>query len=102
MLVVGLAILSDKRALPIFPRWVGYVSIVIPLVTTQGLLCWIFKTGPLAWNGFLAGGLPTLLFVPWSILMAVVLIRAINQEAQEAQGLNNKEGAASGALVGAR
>jgi hypothetical protein len=101
MFVVGLAILSDKRAQPILPRWAGYVSIVISIVAVQGLLCWMFKTGPFAWDGFLAGSLPTLLFFPWSILMAVVLIRAINREAQEAKTLD-KEGAAGGALVGAR
>jgi hypothetical protein len=91
MFVVGLAILSDKRAQPIFPRWVGYVSIVISLVTVQGLLCWMFKTGPFAWDGFLAGAIPPCTFLPWCILMAVMLVRAIN-----------KESAASGALVGAR
>jgi len=88
MLVVGLAIISDKRSQPIFPHWVGYVSFVVPLGSLPGLLCWLFKTGPFAWDGFLAGGLPTLLFVPWTVLMAVVLTRAINQE-----------GAARGALV---
>jgi hypothetical protein len=66
-------------------------SIVISLVTVQGLLCWMFKTGPFAWDGFFAGAIPPCTFLPWCILMAVMLVRAID-----------KEGAASGALVGAR
>ena len=83
VLVVGLAILSDRRKRPVFPRWVGYVSILCTLVDFPGMLCVLYKTGPLAWNGIIAGGLPSLVFFPWVILMAVMLTRAIKQQETE-------------------
>ena len=84
VLVVGLAILSDKSARPIFPRWLGYVSVLCAIADLPGLLCVLYKTGPFAWNGIIAGALPSLAFFPWVILMAVMLTKAIKQ--QEAEG----------------
>jgi hypothetical protein len=84
VLVVGLAILSDKGARPVFPRWVGYASVLCAIADVPGLLCVLYKTGPFAWNGIIAGALPSLAFFPWVILMAVMLTKAIKQ--QEAEG----------------
>jgi hypothetical protein len=48
------------------------------------LLCVRSRTGPLAWNGMIAGWLPSLLFLSWTILITVMLLKAIKQ--QEAEG----------------
>jgi hypothetical protein len=42
------------------------------------------RTGPFAWNGFVGGGLESLGFIPWTMLMVVALLKAIRQ--QEAAG----------------
>jgi hypothetical protein len=83
VLVVGLAILSDKRARPIFPRWLGYLSVLCAIADLPGLLCVLYKTGPFAWDGIIASGLPALTFLPWTILMAVMLTKAIKQQKAE-------------------
>jgi hypothetical protein len=84
VLVVGLAILSDRGPRLVFPRWLGYLSVLCAIAAVPGLLCVLYKAGPFAWNGSVAGGLPSLAFFPWTILMAVMLTRAIKQ--QEAEG----------------
>jgi hypothetical protein len=84
IIAVSLAILSDKRARPVFPRWFAYWSFLCAIALLCGLLCVRTKTGPLAWNGMIAGWLPSLLFLSWVILMTVMLLNAIKQ--QEAEG----------------
>jgi hypothetical protein len=83
VLMIGLATLSDKRAKPIFPRWFGYVSVFCAIAVLPGVLCVLVKTGPLAWDGMLANTIPAFSFLPWCILTAVMLVRAINQQAAE-------------------
>lgn len=86
VLAVGLAVLSDKRAQPVFPRWVAHASFVCAIGLQCGLLCVLARTGPLAWDGFVAGGIESIVFVPWTLLMCVMLLKAIKQqEAEEPQ-----------------
>jgi hypothetical protein len=83
VLAVGLAILSDKRARPIFPRWVAHASFVCALGLQVGVLCVLTRTGPFAWDGAITGTLDNLI-MPWTILMCVMLLKAIKrQEAEE-------------------
>ena len=83
ILAVSLAILSDTRARPIFPRWLGYVSVLCAIADVPGLLCVLYKTGPFAWDGIIASTLPAFTFLPWTILMAVMLTKAITQQKAE-------------------
>jgi hypothetical protein len=84
VLAVGLAVLADKRAQPVFPRWVAHASFVCALGLQGGLLLVLTRTGPFAWDGVIAGLLP-FIFFPWCILMTPLLLRAIKQqEAEEA------------------
>jgi hypothetical protein len=84
VLAVGLAVLADKRAQPVFPRWVAHASFVCALGLQGGLLLVLTQTGPFAWDGVIAGLLP-FIFFPWCILMTPLLLRAIKQqEAEEA------------------
>jgi len=83
ILVVGLAILSDRRARPIFPRWLGYLSVLCAIADVPGLLCVLYKTGPFAWDGIMASTVPAFTFLPWTILMAFMLTKAIKQQEAE-------------------
>jgi hypothetical protein len=84
VLAVGLAVLADKRARPVFPRWVAHASFVCALGLQGGMLLVLTRTGPFAWDGVIAGLLP-FIFFPWCILMTPLLLRAIKQqEAEEA------------------
>ena len=83
VLAVGLAVLSDKRAQPVFPSWVAHASFVCAIGLQCGLLCVLARTGPLAWDGFVAGGIESIVFVPWTLLMCVMLLKAIRQQEVE-------------------
>jgi hypothetical protein len=84
VLAVGLAILSDKGTRHVFPRWFAHASFVCAIGLLAGMLCVLSRTGPLAWNGMIAGWPPSLLFLAWTIVMTVMLLKAIKQ--QEAEG----------------
>lgn len=79
-LVIGAAILQDKRAQPVFPRWFGYFNFWVALLFAPATLVTFFKTGPFAWNGIIAFYLAAGIFGAWFIVMLVMLLKAINQQ----------------------
>ena len=81
---IGLAILSNGREPPLFPRWVGYFNIWLAVLAVPGGLVTFFKSGPFAWNGLLAFWVPIGVFVAWFILMFFVLAKAIRTRTEEA------------------
>ena len=82
-LAIGFAIISDKNAKPVFPRWLGFFNFWIALLFVPGGLVTFFKTGPFAWNGLLAFWVPAGIFGPWFWIMATYVIKAAKQQAAE-------------------
>src|SRR5271156_1602340 len=82
---IGAAILQDTRETPVFPRWSGYFNIWAGLGVGPGCLILFFKHGPFAWNGIFCWWLPLTIFGIWLIVMSVLLLRAINGAAHEAE-----------------
>jgi hypothetical protein len=80
--VIGIAVLSDHRARPIFPRWFGYFSIWCGLLYCPASLDVYFQDGPLAWNGILSWWLSLIAFFVWLVVTTVMLLRAITDQAQ--------------------
>ncbi len=71
---IAVAVLQDKRSIPIWPRWVGYFNIWIAILYLPGLLLVFFKSGPLAWNGLVCWWLPAAAFFSWILVMAWVML----------------------------
>lgn len=80
----GVAILIDRRPVPVFPRWLGYCNLWVALIFCAGTFNVFFKTGPLAWNGLLAWWLPVLVFAVWLVLVTIYLRKAIDSHIAEA------------------
>ncbi|WP_330255770.1 hypothetical protein OG874_15085 [Nocardia sp. NBC_00565] len=80
---IGLASYLDKRAKPIFPRWYAHLSMLLGVLLIPGAFVFLNKTGPLAWNGILAQGLPALAYLVWKIATPLVLLKAIKGEEAE-------------------
>ena len=80
-LAIGLAIISDERPSPVFPRWLGYLNFWMALLYVPGGLCTFFKIGPFAWNGLLAFWTPALVYCSWFVLMAIHVIKAARAQA---------------------
>lgn len=80
-LCIGAAILFDKSATPVFPRWLGFFNIWTGLIYLPGALVTFFKSGPFAWDGLLAFWLPACVFGPWFFVMFFMMRKAIRQQA---------------------
>lgn len=87
-IVIGAAILADKRTTPIFPRWAGYFSIWAGLLMAPASLDVFFINGPLAWNGAIAWWVLLVAFFVWLIGLTVVTFQAIGSHEREHSTLN--------------
>jgi hypothetical protein len=75
-LVIGAAIVIDRRDAPIFPRWAGYYTLFNVFIWCGGSFTVFFKEGLLAWNGLIAWYLPLAEFCLWIVVMTRLMLRA--------------------------
>ncbi|EHB59179.1 hypothetical protein MycrhDRAFT_1615 [Mycolicibacterium rhodesiae JS60] len=80
----GIAVLLDRRAKPIFPRWLGYYNLWVAMMFLPGTFNVFFKDGPLAWNGIIAWYLPLAMFSTWLIINPIYLSRAVDTMTDDA------------------
>lgn len=80
---IGVAMLVDKRPNPVFPRWLGYLNILLAITFYPGVFVYMFTDGPLAWDGLFALWIPATAFFVWKICMIWGLLRAVKSEQQE-------------------
>ncbi|WP_344604159.1 hypothetical protein [Sporichthya brevicatena] len=78
--VTGLAILCDSSAEPIYPRWAGYLSVMMGTGQMSATFLVFFKNGPFAWDGVFSWWAPATWFFIWFASMTVLTIRAINAQ----------------------
>ncbi len=75
------AIFHDRSAVPVFPRWFGFFNLWVALLLLPASMIIFFKTGPFAWTGVIGFWIPAAVFGIWYIVMTVVLLRGIRDEA---------------------
>lgn len=85
--VIGVSALVDRRPQPVFPRWFGYLNLVVAVALLPGVFVYVSNTGPFAWNGLFAMMVPAVAFVVWKITMIVVLLRAVKSEELESRAV---------------
>jgi hypothetical protein len=81
---IAVAIFMDHSPRPVFPRWVGYANLWIPLTFLPALLPYFFKSGPLSWQGLLVFYLGLATFGAWVVIMTWALLRAVREQAEDA------------------
>lgn len=81
-ITIGLAILQDKSAQPVFPRWAAFFNFWTGVLFVPGVMCLLFKTGPFAWNGLFVFWIPLAVFGSWFVVMSLLLLRAIKNQRQ--------------------
>lgn len=74
---IGIAILRDRQAQPLFARWIGYFNLWVAILILPALLIPFFKSGPFAYNGLLALYLPFGAFFTWMVVMTPAVLRAL-------------------------
>lgn len=80
---IAVAVLNDRRAEPVWPRWVAYYSIWVGVLLLPASLIIFFKTGPFAWTGIVGFWIPAAVFGTWYLVMTKLLLGSIRQEAEE-------------------
>jgi hypothetical protein len=73
--VIAAAVLQDKRPDPVFPRWVGYFNLWCAVLFLPGGAVFVFKNGPLAWDGIFCFWIPFVVFTAWVVGMSVIVLR---------------------------
>jgi hypothetical protein len=80
LFAIGVAILSDARETPIFPRWLGYWNIFVAVSFLPDICVPFFKHGAFSWTGIFPFYFPFTTYLVWIILMIVYTSRAIRQD----------------------
>jgi hypothetical protein len=83
VVVLAFAVFIDKRERPSFPRWYGYFNVWYAILGVPSCGVYLFKTGPLAWNGIIAFWIPLAVFVVWWVTTTIMLVKAVDVEAAE-------------------
>jgi hypothetical protein len=79
LVAVGLAIISDERAVAPFPRWSAYLNFWLALLFVPAVLMIFFKHGAYSFNGLIAFWVPTLSFFGWVMAMTVLGLCALRR-----------------------
>jgi hypothetical protein len=87
-ILIGIAVVMDKRSRPLFPRWYGYVSFWVALLYVPAGFNVFFKTGPIAWNGPISWWLLLAAIFGWLMLTTYLLLVAIKRQELEAAARN--------------
>ncbi|HEX4247864.1 MAG TPA: hypothetical protein VH008_08340 [Pseudonocardia sp.] len=82
LLGIGMCTLQQRTGTPVFRRWVGYFNLWCALIFCAGFAVPFFKTGPLAWNGVFVWWVPLTVLCVWTLLMAWVVLRAVDQQSR--------------------
>jgi hypothetical protein len=75
--VFALAVFLDRNG--IFPKWMAYITIWQIVTELLAAPVFIFKAGPLAWNGSISFWMGTAIFGIWEVCLIVLLKKAIER-----------------------
>ena len=78
--LLGVAILNDKNATPIFPRWIAWTCFLLVFCIAPAGLIIFFKDGPFAWNGVIGFWELLATFFAWMCLFTVYMFKAISHD----------------------
>lgn len=74
---LGVAILSDTRKKPVFPRWLGYFNFFVGIAFVPDICVPFFKTGAFSWEGIFPFYLPLLVYLVWILVQMWFTSKAI-------------------------
>lgn len=77
---LGTAILADKSAQPIFPRWSGFFNFFVGMSFFPDICVPFFLRGVLSWEGIFPFYLPFFVYFVWIIVMLWLTTKAITAD----------------------
>lgn len=84
LLAFGTAVALDRRADPLFPKWLGWFAYFAGLVFLPVLVMPFMMTGPFAWHGIIGFYLAIGPYFPWAVATCYYLFKAIDKVEAEA------------------
>lgn len=78
-IAIGVAILIDRRAVPLFPRWFAWVSFLTAACYVPLMLMPFFRTGPVAWDGVVSFWVVFVEFFVFTAVATVLTWRALKR-----------------------
>ena len=82
-LAIGIGILGDKSAAPIYPRWIGFLNLWVALGAVCGQLIPFVYQGPFSYNGFFGFWVIATVFFTWVGCMYWATLKAVKKQAAE-------------------
>lgn len=86
MLAYGLAVLADRRAEPLLPRWTAWLAFAVGLTYLPLVFMPFFQTGPFAWNGLISFWAVFVMFFLFIVAVAPLIPSALRRIQQEGLG----------------
>ena len=77
----GLAILADKTASPVYPRWLGYLNFWLAAGAGTGQVIPFVMSGPFAYNGLFGFWVVAAVFFIWVSTMYIYTLKAVKAQA---------------------
>lgn len=84
LFTISIASFMDDSKNPVFPRWFGYMCLLVFFGQASGQLVFFFKTGPFAWNGLLAFYIPMIAFFVWFVVTFYLMRKATLEHSKRA------------------
>ncbi|MGH2618104.1 MAG: hypothetical protein ACRDJC_22990 [Thermomicrobiales bacterium] len=72
---IGVAVLNDRNG--IFPRWCGYLNLLVGFSFLPDVLPYFFFSGPFAWDGIFVFWLALTTYTIWALTMGILSRRAV-------------------------
>lgn len=82
-LMLALAVYHDNGPNPVFPRWVGHLSLLTMFAMVPSACAVVVPNGPLAWDGAVSFWLRNGAFATFIVVMFFVVRAAIHRQALE-------------------
>ncbi len=79
MVAAALVGLADKSKVPLFPRWVCFLTIWCAISFFPASLTGMLKTGPFAWSGALSYYIPYFCWLCWFTTASIYMIKEIRR-----------------------
>jgi hypothetical protein len=82
---IGLAVVcltQGRGGTSTFPRWIGYLTLWTASVIEVGVLAFLPKTGPFAWNGLFVYWLPLGMYGVWYLTVSITILRALKRQSR--------------------
>ena len=84
MVAAALVGLADKSKVPLFPRWVCFLTLWCAISFFPASLTGVLKTGPFAWDGLLSYYIPYFCWLCWFTTASYYMIKEVHRRSAEA------------------